>query len=160
MRPMQAPLYQAYPVNSIVELTLAPNREVVSGLVYCTDEISNTVVLKKSQVHTTLTSEIRIVHVASILEKKIVMDQAPASNASTGDSTETAVELAMPLPNVSKKVVEDRERRALKLAEESLRHINQKVRARRKKCCDVPIYCGVALGDSLQMFSIRTVCTS
>lgn len=36
-------------------------------------------------------------------------------------------ELTMPLPNVSRKALEERERRALRLAEESFSHINQKV---------------------------------
>ena len=36
-------------------------------------------------------------------------------------------ELAIPLPNVSRKAVEERERRAIRLAEESFGHINQNV---------------------------------
>ena len=36
-------------------------------------------------------------------------------------------ELKLPLPNVSAKILEERERRALRLAEESLSHINQGV---------------------------------
>jgi len=35
-------------------------------------------------------------------------------------------ELALPLPNVSKKALEERERRAIKLAEDRLRHVNPK----------------------------------
>ena len=37
-------------------------------------------------------------------------------------------ELKLPLPNVAKKVLEERERRAIRLAEESFSHINQRVR--------------------------------
>ena len=36
-------------------------------------------------------------------------------------------ELKLPLPNVSKKALEEREKRAIRLAEESFGHINQKV---------------------------------
>jgi hypothetical protein len=120
-------LYQLYPVNSIVEITLNPGREVVSGLVYCTDEISNSVVLKKSLPHTILSSDIRIINASSILECKIITKEAPISKASA-DGAEVADELAVPLSNVSKKSVLEKERRALKLSEESLRHINDKVR--------------------------------
>eukprot|EP00957_Ditylum_brightwellii_P169327 12887401-Ditylum_brightwellii.AAC.1 len=70
--PKTSPLYVAYTVNSAVELTLAPHGEVVRGLVYCTDEISNSVVLKKSLRHSTLTSEIRIINAASIQKKKTI----------------------------------------------------------------------------------------
>ena len=114
-------LYQLYPVNSILELTLSPDREVVSGLVYCTDEISNSVVIKKSLPHTILSSDIRIINASNILDSKVIIEEATSSKASDD------VELAVPLTNVSKKSVEEKEKRAIKLSEESLRHINQKV---------------------------------
>lgn len=122
--PSEGPLFLQYKVNSIVELTLAPNSEVVRGLVYCTDDVSNSIVLKKSLVHTTLASEIRIINAASVTAKKVIMEEAPA----TAEEGETAEELALPLPNVSKKALEEREKRAIRLAEESFRHINEKVR--------------------------------
>lgn len=120
----EGPLFLQYKVNSIVELTLAPNSEVVRGLVYCTDDVSNSIVLKKSLVHTTLASEIRIINAASVTSKKVIMEEAPA----TAQEGETAEELALPLPNVSKKALEEREKRAIRLAEESFSHINEKVR--------------------------------
>jgi len=117
-----SPLYEEFPVNSILELTLSPDKEVVRGLVYCTDEISKTIVLKRSLAHTTLASEIRIVDADSVLDKKIVRAEAATDSSEINNDEE----LAIPLPNVSMKAVEERERRAMKLAEESLRHINQK----------------------------------
>jgi hypothetical protein len=99
----------------------------VSGLVYCTDETSNSVVIKKSLPHTTLSSDIRIINASCILESKVIADEAPLSRPSVDGPDTAAVELAIPLSNVSKKAVEEKERRAMKLSEESLRHINQKV---------------------------------
>merc|ERR1719253_362658 len=51
-----------------MELTLsAPSGgETIRGLVYCTDEISN------SLVHTTLSSEITVVNAASVAERRAV----------------------------------------------------------------------------------------
>jgi len=117
-------LSDSYPANSILELTLIPNGEVVKGLVYCTDEISNSIVLKKSLNYTTLTSDIRIINASCIKTKKIIAAQAP-TDAVAGESS---LEVAMPLPNVTKKSIEEREKRAIMLAQEALKHINQKVR--------------------------------
>lgn len=122
--PSEGPLFLQYPVNSILELTLAPGDETVRGLCYCTDDVSNSVVLKKSLVHTTLASEIRIINADSIKSKKVIMVQAPAATAEDGEAAE---ELALPLPNVSKKALEEREKKAIRLAEESFSHINEKV---------------------------------
>ena len=134
--PSEGPLFMQYPVNSVLELTLAPNSEVVRGLVYCTDDVSNSVVLKKSLTHTTLASEIRIINAASITSKKVIHAVAP----SAAEEGETAVEeLALPLPNVNKKALEDREKRAIRLAEESFRHINEKVRLHDVFSCCISV---------------------
>jgi hypothetical protein len=114
------PLSVSYPVNSIVELTLSPDRQVVRGLVYCTDVISNSIVLKKSLVHTTVSQEVFVVNASSVLKKNMVKEVA--------SSEEGAEEQAMPLANVTNKSLEDKEKRAIRLAEESFGHINQKVR--------------------------------
>lgn len=148
------PLCLTYPVNTLMELTLAPNREVVRGLIYTTDEISNCIVLRRSLKHTTLASEIRICNAASVLERKIVKSdpgsaqteedaklQKIANSSKTEENSEhaaniksgnaendmysTIVEIT-PLPVVSKKTLEEREKRAFRLAEESFAHINQK----------------------------------
>lgn len=134
--PNEGPLFLQYPVNSVLELTLAPNAQVVRGLVYCTDDVSNSVVLKKSLVHTTLASEIFIVHAGSITKKKVILAQAPTTAQEPGG--EAAEELALPLANVSKKALEEREKKAIRLAQESFRHINEKVRFMSK---DVVTFC-------------------
>jgi len=166
----KVPLFLSYPINSYMELTLAPHREVVRGVIYTTDEISNSIVLRKNLPHTTLSSEIRVVNAASVLEKKTIPTPAGgiksknkdvvgstttmttaavaakgASSFFDGDSTNSKTDAgatassgsndvfdsvnddaALPLPSVSKKALEERERRAIRLAEEGLRHINQK----------------------------------
>ena len=108
-----------YPVNSTWEFTL-PNDEVAAGTVYCTDETSQMIVLQKSLVHTTLAFEVRMVQVASIKKEKLI--SSSAENSNNEDAT-----LSKPLPVVQKKALEEREKRAIRLAEESFRHINQNV---------------------------------
>jgi hypothetical protein len=117
----KAPLSLRYPTNSTWEFTLHPNGDIADGTVYCTDETSQMIVLQKSLVHTTLTFEVRMVQVASIKNEKLVSSSAENS-AKGGDES-----LSKPLPVVDKKVLEEREKRALRLAEESFRHINQNV---------------------------------
>ena len=138
-------LATTYPVNTIMELKLSDGRPPIRGLIYCTDEISNTIVLKKSLVHTTLSSEITVVNAECVMEyKDITKDIISVNGDGGGDDNNSNEEekkalrelagvsnlneLKLPLPNVSGKVLEERERRAIKLAEESFSHINQKVR--------------------------------
>lgn len=116
-------LSASYPVNSVLELTLSPTQEVVQGLVYCTDEISNSIVLRKSLNHTTIASEIRVINASCVKKKKVIMAEAPKSRA---EGVDAQVEIALPLPNVTKKAIDEREKRATMLAEESIKHINQK----------------------------------
>jgi hypothetical protein len=113
------PLVVKYPVNSAWEFTLNPGAESASGRVYCTDEISQIVVLQKALVHTTLASEIRMIHVSSILSAKALPDS---------EETLQVAPLSQPLAKIQKKVLEERERRAIRLAEDNFKHINQKVR--------------------------------
>ena len=131
--PNRVSLSDSYPANSILELTLSPNGEVVKGLVYCTDEISNSIVIKKSLEYTTLASEYRIINASSVKTKKIIAAEAPKSKVDEvgkpilGNDGSDVMEVFLPLPNVSKKNIEEREKRALYLAEEGMKHINQKV---------------------------------
>ena len=118
-------LSENYPVNSILELTLSPTDETVQGLVYCTDEISNSIVLKKSLNYTTLASEIRVINAACVKSKKVIAAEAPHSR-SEGDGGD-AHEVFIPLQNVSKKSIDEKEKRGIRLAAESFAHINQKV---------------------------------
>lgn len=147
------PLCINYPVNSVVELTLAPNKEVVMGLVYTTDEISNSIVLKKSLKHTTLASEIQICNANMIIARKILRGQSQDSNLKSLEKMENLVdrsrdkedlideeseevhaynpdaEVSEPLPVVSKKALDEREKRTMRLTEEGFSQINQKASA-------------------------------
>lgn len=112
----QDPLHRRFPVNTSWEITLT-SQETVKGLVYCTDDASQTVVLQSALVHTTLASEIRMINAQSI--SKAVPLPSP---------DEGAIPLSAQLPKVQRRALEEREKKAIRLAEESLRHINQKVR--------------------------------
>jgi hypothetical protein len=111
------PLYLQYPVNSCWEIELSTG-ETVTGIVYCTDDVSDTVFLQKNLTHTTLATELRILHASQISRSKS-LPPSPEQEESS---------LSAPLPKVQKKALEEREKRAIRLAEESLRHINEKVR--------------------------------
>lgn len=108
-----------YPVNSVWEFTLQPNQDTILGRVYCTDETSQIIVLQKALVHTTLACEIHMVNVASIVQAKSLPDS---------EETQQVAPLSQPLPKTQKKALEERERKAIRLAEDSFKHINQKVR--------------------------------
>lgn len=112
------PLYLQYPVNSLWEITLSTG-ETVSGTVYCTDEVSNTVFLQKNLTHTTLATELRVVHASQIARSKSL----PPEQGGGDQSSQSA-----PLPKIQKKALEEREKKAIRMAEESFRHINEKVR--------------------------------
>jgi protein LSM12 len=128
---------EQFPTNSLQQLTLQSN-EIVTGRVYCTDEATRTVVLQKALTYTTLSSDIRIISVNSIIQSKLLVDKVKSGGLNgkvtdTNDEDEDVVvarstPLTQPLPQIQKKVLEERERRAIRLAEESLRHINPKVR--------------------------------
>jgi hypothetical protein len=142
-------LYFEYPVNSTWEMTLSTG-ETVSGTVYCTDEVSETVFLQKNLTHTTLATELFVVHVSQIKSatKKATVDETTNSTTTDGGSStttpkESSALLLGCLPKVQKKVLEEREKRAIRLAEESFRHINDKVRRWRHNniifCALLPI---------------------
>jgi hypothetical protein len=147
-----------FPVNSLLEVTLHDGA-TFAGRVYCTDEMTGSLVLKASLVHTTLACEMRIINVASIKASKFLLPAAPpamvpsvaaAAAAESGGGATTTAHAAVPsssssssildpalspefpLPKIQKKALEERERKALKLAEEKVRQINQKVRRRRR----------------------------
>ena len=125
---------ERFPVNSLQQITILPDQEVITGRVYCTDEITRTVVLQKALTYTTLSSEIRIISLNSIVQSQPLPehsnDAASEAGASGVDDNVVvrATPLTQPLPIIQKKALEERERRAIRLAEESLRHINPKVR--------------------------------
>ena len=119
---MALPLSSIYPINTLMELTLN-KAETATGTIYCTDEISNTIVLKKSLVHTTLSSEITVINADVVTARRIITeaDESDDNNNNKSNSSELV------LPNVSRRMVEERERRAIKLMEESFSHINEQV---------------------------------
>lgn len=125
------PLHLTYPVNTYMELTLkGPSGERVQGVVYCTDEISNSIVLRKALPHTTLTSEVRIVNASSIAGRRTIeaatkKTEDDGAGADAGPSPADVDEMTRPLPPVSRRTLEEREKRALRLAEEHLLHVNQ-----------------------------------
>jgi hypothetical protein len=118
-------LAQRFPVNSIQEITLTSG-ESISGRVYCTDEMSGSIVLQNALVHTTLASEIRIISVDYITKSVELKEESNPGHVKP-------IPLNNALPKIQKKALEERERRAIRLAEESLRHINDKVRIYNQK---------------------------
>jgi hypothetical protein len=120
------PLSSIYPVNSLMELTLSNSNEITTGTIYCTDEVSNTIVLKNSLVHTTLSSEIRVIN-ADVVTGRRILKSEKAEAGEEGVSGENDDKI-ISLPIVSRRMVEERERRAIKLMEESFSHVNQQVR--------------------------------
>merc|ERR1712238_437669 len=129
-------LATSYPVNTLMELKLAPSGITVRGLVYCTDDFSNTVVLQKSPTHT-LSSEITVINAASVTEKKSITNMAGGKTKKAENVENLAEELKnITLPNVTRKALEERERRAIRMAEESFSHINQKASLEGQKTFD------------------------
>ena len=115
-----------------MELTLS-DASTILGLIYCTDEISQSIVVQRSLVHTTLSSEITVVHAPSIASSKTIEIQNGKDDNSEDNIQKYGVaninEIKnTKLCNVSKKALEEREKRAWRLAEESFRHVNQTVR--------------------------------
>merc|ERR1711862_430622 len=89
---VSSPLYITFPLNTIMELTILPHREEVRGIIYTTDEISNTIVIKKSlsSQHTTnITSEIRVINASMIIDKKIIQQQQQSVAAAAKMKTTT-----------------------------------------------------------------------
>jgi hypothetical protein len=106
----QQPLYVKYPISSQWEFTLK-NGQSFKGEVYCTDPVADLVILQDAQ------NDIRMISVSSI-------DAATRDEASE-DSTiqQKKVEAVH-----AKKALEEREKRAIRMAQESLMHVNPKVR--------------------------------
>lgn len=121
----QLPLYLRFPHNSQFELTITPNDEKIIGTIYCTDEISQTVVITKPLHHTTLSVELRVIQVSCITNEKIIETNNKAKGTENGNNDSDNAIQFKPLPTLQKKVLEDRERKAVRMAEESFRHINQ-----------------------------------
>ncbi|KAL3775367.1 hypothetical protein ACHAWO_006558 [Cyclotella atomus] len=131
-----------YPTNTIMELTLTDS-STVKGLVYCTDEISQSIVIQRSLIHTTLSSEIIVVHASSVKESKAI--ELPKGEEKSSSSEDNIQKYGVSnveeiknqkIMNVSRRALEERERRALRLAEESFSHVNQKATPQGQKIFD------------------------
>jgi hypothetical protein len=108
------PLYTKYPISSQWEFTLT-NGETIKGEVYCTDPLADIVVLQDQ-----LNNDIRIVAVSSISQSKQIKE-------ASADALQQAASSANNSVVHTKKALEEREKRAIRLAQESLKHLNPKV---------------------------------
>jgi hypothetical protein len=107
----QAPLYSKYPISSQWEFTLT-NGDVVKGEIYCTDPVADVVVVQDAL------RDVRIIAAASISASKKVSESS-ANPQPKLPSTENILH--------SKKALEEREKRAIRIAQDSLKHLNPKV---------------------------------
>lgn len=108
------PLYTRYPISSQWEFTLT-NGETVKGDVYCTDPLADVVVLQDQQLN-----DIRIVSVSAISQSKQIKEASAEALQQAASSANNSVVH-------TKKALEEREKRAIRLAQESLKHLNPKV---------------------------------
>jgi hypothetical protein len=104
------PLYLQYPLSSTWEIVLT-NDETITGEVYCTDPIADVVVLQDP--HSSET--IRVISMSSIRDSKQIKEPKDEPATATNGN------------GYSKKAMEEREKRAIRLAQESFRHLNAKV---------------------------------
>jgi len=104
----QQSLYAKYPILSQWEFKLK-NGHIVKGEVYCTDPVSDLVVLQDSE------KSIRMVSVSMI-------DTASRDEA----NEDTTIEQRTVEVVHAKKALEEREKRAIRMAQESLKHLNPK----------------------------------
>ncbi len=122
----QQPLYAKYPISSQWEFTLKDGQSL-KGEVYCTDPVADLVILQDSQ------NDIRMISVSSI-------DSASRDEANEDPTIEQKKFEAVH----SKKALEEREKRAIRMAQESLKHLNPKVRRSdifsfTRACNNIPI---------------------
>lgn len=104
------PLYSQFPISSQWELTLT-NGETVKGEVYCTDPVAEVVVLQD------VLKDIRIISISTISESRQVKE--PGVETTSASATFNTAH--------ARKALEEREKRSLRLAQESLKSVNPKV---------------------------------
>jgi len=112
-------LLRKYPLSATVSLTLsttAPDKPLV-GVVYTLDAFSNTLVLLHEVVHTTLTSNFTMVNLGEVVACEIVK---PGIDVLSEGGLESEK-----LGPISERQIQEKERRALALCQESLKHLNQ-----------------------------------
>jgi len=92
---------------------------LLKGQVYCTDEISQTIVLTQAVKHSTLSHQVYCISRHAILDYTILSTATEPSTTTTNRHQPQQLQ-------VQRKVLEQQEKRALRIAEEALQHINQK----------------------------------
>lgn len=137
------PLSVAFPANAYVELTVASSTgtkgdggladaktqqatSTIKGMVYTTDSTSNTVVLLRPLPNTTL-HDVYIINASSILGCEALSTPSVAA-AGTGSTL---------LSSINSTQLEERERRAIRLATESLTQINTSATPRAQMIFDL-----------------------
>lgn len=106
------PLYSKYPISSQWEFTLK-NGDVVKGEIYCTDPLADVVVVLDAL------KDVRMIAAVSITASK-QLKEASAEAQQKLASNENIVH--------SMRALEEREKRAIRIAQDSLKHLNPKVR--------------------------------
>mmetsp|Transcript_49869 Transcript_49869/g.55680 ORF Transcript_49869/g.55680 Transcript_49869/m.55680 type:complete len:207 (+) Transcript_49869:106-726(+) len=112
---LSQPLHLKYPISSQWEFKLNTG-ELVKGEVYCTDPVADLVILQDSQ-----NNDIRMISITSI--KGATPDKDVAASAAV---TALACDMKKIDTVHIMKVLEEREKRAIRLAQESLKHLNPK----------------------------------
>lgn len=105
------PLHLKYPISSQWEFKLTTG-ETVKGEIYTTDQVAELVVLQDLHNH-----DIRMISITSINNATLDKSVAVSSSPSTANEIDTVH---------IKKVLEEREKRAIRLAQESFKHLNPK----------------------------------
>mmetsp|Transcript_12836 Transcript_12836/g.30482 ORF Transcript_12836/g.30482 Transcript_12836/m.30482 type:complete len:178 (+) Transcript_12836:73-606(+) len=109
------PMHLMYPMTSKWEFTLQSG-DKVSGEVYCTDPVAGLVVLVER-------GDIKMITAETIQESKL-LHKATTESLKSGNMMH------------SKKVLDEREKRGIRLAQESLRHLNPKASPRGQAVFD------------------------
>lgn len=125
----QQALYEKYPISSLWEFTLKDGQSV-KGEVYCTDPVANLVIVQDSQ------NDIRMISVASI-----------DAETRDEDSEDTTIELKKVEAVHFKKALEEREKRAIRMAQEKIKQLNPKAAPKGQlvfdsllKACNVVVW--------------------
>jgi hypothetical protein len=123
----QQPLYLKYPISSQWEFKLN-NGETVKGEIYCTDPVADLVIIQDTT--NNYKNDIRMISVTSISDE--TQTESKESDIEEDAAQKAAAAAAAATNKVdivhSKKVLDEREKRAIRLAQESLKHLNPKVR--------------------------------
>ena len=113
-----------FPLDATVRLKLTQGAPL-EGKVYCTDEGSQTIVLTQSVSHSTLSHQVYCVSRHAVQATEIL--QGPPNSKGKKNREQDDARTQQQQLQVHKKALEEQEKRAMRMAEEALMHINQKV---------------------------------